>query len=298
MNTRDVVWTEKYRPKKIDDMVGEFKDKIKKHLQNPNAMPHMLFYSVAPGTGKTTIAKVIIDELDADALFLNSSDDRKIETVREKVNSFVQTKSSKIGKRRIVFLDEVDGMTGDAQRALRNVMETYAGNALFILTCNTISKIIEPVQSRCGISINFGLPIKSEIKDYLVKICESEGLKYSEQGLMNIIEENYPSIRNCVQVLQDVHIEGLDINDTFVKSAEEEHQVLWNTIVTQKDWKSVKDYIFTNSINVKALNKFFWLKAVETSNIKMIQITASNEKAFKDGEDIIIFVTSLIDMVK
>ena len=298
MNPIDSMWTEKYRPKKIDDMVGnDIKEKIKAHLKEPSKMQHLLLSSFVGGTGKTTTAKIIISELGADALILNASDDRKIETVRNKVNSFVKTKSSVEGMRRIVFFDEADGLTFDAQQALKNLMETYSSNALFILTCNNIKKINDKIQGRC-FTINFALPNKLEILDYLKMICESEELEYTEDGLRKIIEINYPSIRNCVQVLQALHTEGKTATIDTAKSADEEYQKMWDLINTNKDYKTVKQYLFEHDVNVRELNNFFWFKAVEADFIKMMQITCSNEKAFKDGQEIIIFVTSLIDMVK
>ena len=298
MNPIDAMWTEKYRPLKLDDMVGDFKEKIKKYMEEPNKMQHLLLYSVVPGTGKTTLAKVIINELGADKLVLNSSDDRKIEAVREKVNAFVKTKSSVNGLRRVVFMDEADGLTNAAQDALRNLMETYASNALFILTCNNVSKISDAIQSRCT-KIEFTKPKKEEILTYLKTVCEGESMNYTEDGLNKIIDINYPSIRNCVQVLQSLYTEGKDATETTAKSSDDIYQKLWDMISIDKDWKSVKDYVFSNVIDVRELNKFFWFKAVEKSHIKMIQITASNEDKFvRGGEDIIIFITSLIDMVR
>lgn len=106
----NAMWTEKFRPRKISDMVGDFKEKILEHLKNPMSVPHFLFYSKAPGTGKSTLMKAIINELGCDALIINSSDERKIETIRERVKEFAMTKSSKEGIKRCVALDEVDGM--------------------------------------------------------------------------------------------------------------------------------------------------------------------------------------------
>lgn len=296
INPKDKVWTEKYRPVKLDDMVGDFKDKIRSYLKDSNSMQHLLLYSVTPGTGKTTLSKVIINELGSDALTLNASDDRKIETIREKVVEFVRTKSSVQNKRRIVFMDEADGLTNIAQDALRNLMETYAENALFILTCNSLNKINAAIQSRC-VKIFFGTPDRIEILEFLKKICEAENLEYNDEGLVEVINLNYPSIRNCVQALQEHHISNKSITKETAKKSEDLFESLWNKVTVEKDWKYVKDYIFNNEVNIRALNKYFWYNAVEKSNIKLIQITASNEDKFtRGGEELVIFVTSLVDM--
>ena len=147
--------------------------------------------------------------------------------------------------------------------------------------------------------INFSQPQKDEILNHLINICENENLEYTKDGLKKIIEINYPSIRNCVKVLQDLKVSGLVADEQEAKSADEQYQVLWNKIIQEKDWKFVKNYLFQNYIDVRKLNKFFWFKAISNSNIKMIQITASNEdRMIRGGEEIIIFVTSLIDMVR
>jgi len=172
-------------------MVGDFKSKILKYLHNPQNIPHFLLYSKMPGTGKTTLAKAIIKELGCDYIIINSSDDRKIETIREKVKTFARAKTSKEGLRKCIFLDEVDGMLKIPQEALRNTMETYAGNAFFIMTCNNVNKIIEPLKSRC-VQIPFAYPDKTEIYKYLEMICEKEELPYTEDGIKILIDLNYP----------------------------------------------------------------------------------------------------------
>lgn len=297
MDPKNSMWTEKYRPKRVAEVVGDSKNLIMKYLETPQSMQHLLLYSITPGVGKTTIAKAIINELGADYLFLNSSKDRKIETVRDKISNFVQTKSSKDGLRRVVFLDEADGLTAAAQDSLRELMESYSSNALFILTCNVKSKIIKPIQSRC-VSVQFSTPDKTEIREYLRKIAEAEQLEYTSEGLDKLIETNYPSIRDCVQVMQRLKVEGKTLKAHENLNSDEEFQALWKSI-SDKDRKAVQSYVMTNEVDIRSLNKFFWAKAVETDNVRMIQITASNEHKFtQGGEEIVIFVTSLIEMVK
>ena len=187
MNPIDSVWTEKHRPEKIAEVVGDFRDKVEKYLDKPDSIPHFLLYSKAPGTGKTSLAKAIIKQLDCDALYLNSSDDRKIDTIREKVKEFAMTMSSKVGKRRIVFMDEFDGMLKASQEALKNIMETYQKNVIFILTANNIHKVIEPIQSRCQ-KICLASPNKNEIAQYLEYICKEEGMTCTPDGLKHLVD--------------------------------------------------------------------------------------------------------------
>ena len=293
------MFTEKYRPKKVSELVGDFKFKVLKYLEDPNALPHFLFYSKTPGTGKTSLAKAIINELGCDSLVLNSSDDRKIDVVREKVKQFAVTQSSIEGKRRCVFMDEFDGMLKASQEALRNIMETYASNVFFILTCNNINKVIEPLQSRCLV-IPFAYPKKEEIHAYLKFICDSERMLYDKEGINQLIELNYPSIRNCVLKLQDLKTENKSVTLVNVKANNEVFEQLW-VKYKEKDWKLIKEVVMATAIDPRELNTYFWQKTIneEEPNIKLIQITCRNERDFANGADPkVIFVTSIIEMVK
>lgn len=293
------IWTEKYRPKKVSKIVGDFKDKILKYLDKPDEIPHFLLYSKKPGTGKTTLAKAIINELGCDALILNSSDDRKIESVREKVKGFAMTKSSKQNQRRCVFLDEADGMLKASQDALRNIMETYASNVFFILTCNNINKIIEPLQSRC-VPITFAYPSKEDIEKYLIDICTKEEMKYTVEGIKEVIEKNYPSIRNCVLVLQDLNTQELEVTPENVKPVNEIFDTMWKHF-KDKNWVEIKKVVLQSTVDPRELNTFFWNKALEDEpvNLKTIQICCRNEKDIAWGADSkIIFATSIIEMCK
>jgi len=295
-NPKDIVWTEKYRPKLVNEIVGDFKDKIKEYLKNSDNMPHFLFYSRTPGTGKTTIVKAIINELGCDSITINSSDDRGIEAIREKVKEFAKSKSSN-GNRRCVFLDEIDGATRPAQDALRNIMETYASNAFFCLTCNNINKVSDAIQSRC-VCINFAYPNRDEIKKYLEMICEKENLNYTDEGLDEILKYNYPSIRNCVICLQDLKTESKDITKENIKPINSMFEEMWQKI-KNKEWKDIKIIIMESTLDARELNTYFWEKALEEENIKIIQTCCRNEKDISTGADAnIIVVTSLIEMVK
>jgi len=297
MNPKDMIFTEKYRPKKVDEIVGDFREKIKKYLVNPQAIPNFLLYSKTPGTGKSSLMKAIVNELECDYLLLNSSDDRKIESVRYKVKEFALTKSSHQGKKRAVLLDEFDGMLKASQEALRNVMETYSSNCFFILTCNNINKVIAPIQSRC-LLIPFAYPKKEEVKNYLITICSKEEMEYTEEGILELVEKNYPSIRNCVLALQDLKTEGLPVTKENVKPVNEIFITLWQHL-KKKDWMSIKKEVMSSTIDPRELNMFFWETALKEENLRLLQVCCRNERDISVGaQPQIIFVTSLIEMVK
>lgn len=188
---------EKYRPKVVEDVIGFDASRI----NIGEEIPHLLLYG-PPGTGKTTLAKIIINKLNADCVVLNASDERGIETVREKVKSFASTMSTN-GHIKIVFLDESDALTPDAQTSLRNLMETYSSNCRFILTANYVNKIIEPLQSRC-LKIEFNNLDKGQIIARLKFICESEGVPYEEDALKAIVDANNSDVRKSVNTLEEL----------------------------------------------------------------------------------------------
>lgn len=189
-----MLWVEKYRPKKFEDVVG-LPQEIPTSLSN---MPHFLFLGKA-GTGKTTTARIIIKELQAESLLLNASDERGIDTIRDKVKNFAMTKSSN-GNFKIVFLDESDALTSDAQNSLRNLMESYHNNCRFILTGNYENKIIDALKSRCT-AFKFDSDVR-HITAYLKNISAQEGLSITEELLSVIVERNHRDIRKCVNQLQ------------------------------------------------------------------------------------------------
>ena len=168
------LWVEKYRPIKLDDYVGNehLKEKVSGYIESED-VPHLLLFGRA-GTGKTTLAKLIVKSIECDYMVINASDENNVDTVRNKVKNFASSQGFK--KYKIIILDEFDYMTPNAQARLRNLMETFSKHCRFILTCNYVEKIIDPIQSRCQ-TFQIVPPSKKEVAVQLDKILKSESNK-------------------------------------------------------------------------------------------------------------------------
>jgi replication factor C small subunit len=199
------VWVEKYRPKTIDEIVGQEKitARLSTYVEARN-LPNMLF-SGAPGVGKTTAALALAQELfgedwEANFLELNASDERGIDVVRGKIKDFARTKALR-GDFKIIFLDEADALTKDAQNAMRRSMERYSSVCRFILSCNYSSKIIEPIQSRCAL-FRFR-PLKEDaIKKRIQYIAGKEGISITGDALLNLLSSAEGDLRRAINMLQ------------------------------------------------------------------------------------------------
>jgi replication factor C small subunit len=199
------LWVEKYRPSKLDDYVGNehLKNKVAGYIETED-VPHLLFFGKA-GTGKTTLAKLIIKSIDCDYMILNASDENNVETVRTKVKNFASSMGFK--KYKIIILDEFDYMTPNAQAILRNLMETFSKHCRFILTCNYVEKIIEPIQSRCQ-TFQITPPTKKDVAIQMSKILKSESVEFDPKDLVPIIDSSYPDIRKIINTCQLNSLKG------------------------------------------------------------------------------------------
>ena len=174
------LWVEKHRPKTLDTYIGneQLKSKVQVYLDSGD-LPHLLLFGKA-GTGKTTLAKLLVNNIDCDYLYINASDENNVETVRSKVKNFASTMGFKDYK--VIILDECDYITPNAQAALRNLMETFSKHCRFILTCNFVERIIDPIQSRCQ-SFQVIPPNKNDVAKHLHNILTQEGVSYDREDL-------------------------------------------------------------------------------------------------------------------
>ena len=199
MGQTQYIWCEKYRPESLSEYIGNdhLKSKFTQYLQSGD-IPHLLFYGKA-GTGKTTLAKIIVKNIECDYLYLNASDERNIDTVRDKIKVFASSVGFKPLK--VVILDESDYLTPISQAALRNVMETFSQHTRFILTCNYVERIIDPIQSRCQ-SYNITPPSKRDVGTHLYNILHKEEVEFQIDDVAVLVNASYPDIRQVINSAQ------------------------------------------------------------------------------------------------
>jgi len=199
------LWVEKYRPNTLENYIGNehLKSKVEHYISSSD-LPHLLLYGKA-GTGKTTLAKLLIKNIECDYLYINASDENNVETVRTKVKNFASTIGFKDMK--VIILDECDYITPNAQAALRNLMETFSKHCRFILTCNYVERIIDPIQSRCQ-SFQIIPPSRNEVAKHLHNILVEENVMDTPEDIKILVESGYPDIRRVINSAQRNVVNG------------------------------------------------------------------------------------------
>jgi replication factor C small subunit len=235
------LWVEKYRSSNLDSYVGN--ENIKKTIQqylDQNDIQNFIFYGPA-GTGKTTLAKLIVNNLDCDYLYINASDERGIETIRDKVQGFASVASFKSLK--VVILDEADFLTIQAQASLRNIIETYSRTTRFILTCNYVERIIDPLQSRCQV-LKIVPPSKQEIAKHVAGILEQEEVSYTMDDIKILVSQFYPDVRKMLNTAQLSNQNGeLNIDKSVIVSNSYTTQVVKELSKSKPSFNEIRQII-------------------------------------------------------
>ena len=242
----NTLYVERFRPTELKYYVGNenIKDTIQKYLDQGD-IQNFIFYGPA-GTGKTTLAKIIVKNLDCDYLYINASDENGIDTIREKVKGFASAASWKGIK--VVILDEADFITVQGQAALRNVIETFSRSTRFILTCNFIERIIDPLQSRCH-TLKIVPPTKMDVYNHLTWILTDQlNLSYKQDDIKNLIVKYYPDMRKMLNVLQmSVKDDAIVLDETVLTSNNYIKEVL-KELAGKKKWLTIRQIIADSNV--------------------------------------------------
>jgi replication factor C small subunit len=309
MNTE--IWTERYRPKSFEEIVGQ-EDIVKRvrNLTNSLNIPHLLFAGPA-GTGKSSLALVIVKELfgvswKENYLELNASDERGIDVVRQKVKDFARTKSLSNIPFKVIFLDEADALTREAQQALRRTMENFTTTCRFILSCNYSSKIIDPIQSRCAL-FRFRLLEKKDIEKIIKKIVQNENLELEEEAIQVLYEASEGDCRRVINLLQATFSISpritLELINTVVSSAKPSDIKVVLEYALSGDFISARekllDIMLKESISgqdiIKAIQKEIWNLNIEPElKVKLTEKTGEIEFRLVEGSDEFIQLESLL----
>lgn len=305
------IWTEKYRPSHFEEMVGqqEIIKRVKSLVQALN-IPHLLFAGPA-GTGKSTLALIVVKELFGERwrenyLELNASDERGIDVVRQKVKDFARTKALENIPFKVIFLDEADALTKEAQQALRRTMEVYSNTCRFVLSCNYSSRIIDPIQSRCVV-FRFKLLERKDIRKVITSIAEKERLNIHDDAFETLYEASEGDCRRAINLLQTTASISPDVNSEMIS--------MISASAKPTDIKSVLDYAlageFVNARDklldvmlqqsisgtdvIKAIQKEIWNLQIEPSiKVRLTEKTGETEFRMIEGSDEFVQLQALL----
>jgi len=307
------LWTEKYRPKKLDEIVGQ--DNIIKRIKafvKKGSIPNLLFAGIQ-GTGKTSVAIALANELFGNRdnfIELNASDSRGIDTVRGEIKDFARTKPIGKANFKIILLDEADALTKDAQQALRRTMENYSETCRFILDCNYSSKLIEPIQSRCVV-FRFKPITLEDIKKYFERIEKGENIKIKEDAISAIYKECGGDLRKATNILQacasiDKEISEDTVLEVIGKAKRKDIEKLLNLAIGGKFLESRKKLynlmidqgVSPDDLLKQIYSQIFELEIDDNEKLRIIKLLADYEFRIVEGSNPLIQIEAFLANLK
>jgi len=305
------IWTEKYRPSNFEELVGQ-EETIKrvKNLTQSMNIPHLLFAGPA-GTGKSSLALIVAKDLFGTSwkenfLELNASDERGIDVIRQKVKDFARTKALQDIPFKVIFLDEADALTREAQHALRRTMENYTTTCRFILSCNYSSKIIDPIQSRCSI-FRFKLLEKKDLDKIVMRIAERENLEIENESLDALYEASEGDARKIINILQSTSAISPKISSELISTITSQAKPADIKLVLEyaiagdfiRAREKLLDVMLKESISgqdvIKSVQKEIWNLPIEPEiKVKLTEKTGDAEFRLVEGSDEFIQLEALL----
>lgn len=298
MNNDEYIWSQKYRPKKVLDCVlpKQTKDTFQAFVDSKN-IPNLLLYGPS-GTGKTTVAIAMCNELGLDYILINSSDERGIDVLRDKVKNYASSISFS-GNKKVIILDESDFLTGESQAALRGMMEEFTQNVSFILTCNFRAKIIDAIHSRCQ-SIDFKFnkddtpKLKTNIFKRLKHILDVEKVEYNQDVLVKLINKYFPDFRKTINQLQQLCVSYGKLDENSLASFKDiEGLSDLMSHLKSKDFTSMRKWVGENSdIDYAVLfrrlydNMYTYIKSENIPQLVLILAKYQYQSAFVMDQEI------------
>ncbi|MSS74975.1 replication factor C small subunit [Candidatus Pacearchaeota archaeon] len=305
------IWTERYRPHTFEEVVGqqEILKRVRSLVQAMN-IPHLMFAGPA-GTGKSTLALITVKQLFGDAwkdnyLELNASDERGIDVIRQKVKDFARTRALENIPFKVIFLDEADALTKEAQQALRRTMENYTNTCRFIMSCNYSSNIIDPIQSRCVV-FRFKLLEKKDVVEVIKRIAEKEKLTLTPEALETLYEASEGDCRRAINLLQATASIAMDINAEMINMISSSNRPTGVRVVL--DYALAGDFIngrdkllevmLKESISgqdlIKIMQKEIWNLPIEPEvKVRLTEKTGECEFRMTEGSDEFIQLQALL----
>jgi len=305
------IWTEKYRPNAFEEVMGqeEIVKRVKSLTDSLN-IPHLMLAGPA-GTGKSSLALIIVKQLFGESwkdnyLELNASDERGIDVVRQKVKDFARTKALQSIPFKVIFLDEADALTREAQQALRRTMENFTSTCRFILSCNYSSKIIDPIQSRCAI-FRFKLLEKKEMDKIIKRIAEREKLTVNEEAMVALYEASEGDCRRVINLLQSTASISpnitKDLVNTIASSAKPKDIKVVLEYALSGDFISARDKLLDIMLKegisgqdiIKSIQKEVWNLQIEPEiKVKLTEKTGEVEFRLVEGSDEFVQLEALL----